>query len=152
MKELFKDLVKKELIFFNYEEMSKDKIISFLSKKICTYYKLDCKRIQDNILAREEAYSSGIGAGIAIPHCRMLDIDKICMGVMISKVPLDFKALDNAPVQLIMLFASPLKSAQLHLSFLHFVTGLAQPEIFQKLVETDNAKAFVSLWEQICKK
>lgn len=59
------------------------------------------------ILRREELGSTGIGRGIAIPHCRSLLVKDptICIGI--TKRGIDFEALDGEPVHLLFLVVAP---------------------------------------------
>lgn len=64
---------------------------------------------------REALISTGIGSGVAIPHTFSDGIDKVVAIFGRSKEGINFQALDNAPVHLIILFIVPSKDYQLHL-------------------------------------
>lgn len=59
--------------------------------------------IYEQLLAREEEQSTGIGAGIAFPHVRLSPISKLHIVIGCSKEGIDFKALDKKPVHFIIL-------------------------------------------------
>lgn len=65
--------------------------------------------------AREDQVSTGIGAGMAIPHVFADGIDEVVAIFGRSKAGLDFEALDNQPVHFIILFIVPHKDYHLHL-------------------------------------
>src|ERR1700704_3013188 len=74
---------------------------------------------RDSILAslkqREETMSTGIGFGIAIPHCSSDRIDDVVAAFGRSTTGIEFDALDNAPVKFVVLFIVPKNQFQTHL-------------------------------------
>ena len=74
---------------------------------------------RDPILAslkqREETMSTGIGFGIAIPHCSSDRIDEVVAAFGRSTTGIEFDALDNAPVKFVVLFIVPKNQFQTHL-------------------------------------
>ena len=79
---------------------------------------LPTKEIFDHLLAREKLGSTGLGDGIAIPHCR---IDQLAapIGILITlDHPLAFDAPDDKPVDLIFALLVPQEANQQHLDML----------------------------------
>src|SRR5204862_311286 len=74
---------------------------------------------RDSILAslkqREETMSTGIGFGIAIPHCSSDRLDDVVAAFGRSTGGIEFDALDNAPVKFVVLFIVPKNQFQTHL-------------------------------------
>src|SRR5205085_1369609 len=74
---------------------------------------------RDSVLAslkqREETMSTGIGFGIAIPHCSSDQIDDVVAAFGRSSSGIEFDALDNAPVKFVVLFIVPKNQFQTHL-------------------------------------
>lgn len=74
---------------------------------------------RDSILAslkqREETMSTGIGFGIAIPHCSSDRIENVVAAFGRSTNGIEFDALDNAPVKFVVLFIVPKNQFQTHL-------------------------------------
>ena len=74
---------------------------------------------RDNVLGslkqREETMSTGIGFGIAIPHCSSDRIDNVVAAFGRSSSGIEFDALDNAPVKFVVLFIVPKNQFQTHL-------------------------------------
>ncbi|MEO0093713.1 MAG: PTS sugar transporter subunit IIA [candidate division WOR-3 bacterium] len=67
----------------------------------------DAELIYDTLLKREELGSTGIGKGIAIPHCRSLLIDKLEVAVGWSAKGVDFDSIDKKPAHLFFLIVAP---------------------------------------------
>jgi mannitol/fructose-specific phosphotransferase system IIA component (Ntr-type) len=74
---------------------------------------------RDSILAslkqREETMSTGIGFGIAIPHCSSDRLEDVVAAFGRSSKGIEFDALDNAPVKFVVLFIVPKNQFQTHL-------------------------------------
>lgn len=67
----------------------------------------DADLIATTLLKREELGSTGIGKGIAIPHCRSLVADKLEITVGRTVKPVNFNAIDKKPVSLFFLIIAP---------------------------------------------
>lgn len=67
----------------------------------------DAEETADAVWAREQQRSTGIGEGLAIPHGRCASLKRVVAAVGWAAAPIDFKAPDDKPVQLIVLIVSP---------------------------------------------
>lgn len=84
---------------------------------------------------REAVMSTGIGGGIAIPHVRIPEVKKPVLGVGVAPKGLEFGTLDNKPVHVMVLFATPADSQKEYLTLLaQVMIALRDQELFQKLV------------------
>ncbi len=73
------------------------------------------EEILTSLKAREDQVSTGIGGGVAIPHAFSDDLDEVIAIFGRSDQGIDFQALDQKLVQLIILFIVPRKDYPLHL-------------------------------------
>jgi mannitol/fructose-specific phosphotransferase system IIA component (Ntr-type) len=73
---------------------------------------------------RERELSTGIGAGVAIPHGKTPHIDQLVMAAGIAPAPVDFDALDGQPVQLFFLLVGPESAAGAHVKALARISRL----------------------------
>jgi len=80
-------------------------------------------RIFSGLLNRERLGSTGIGDGVAIPHCRLPDCKQAVALLMTLAEPIDFDAIDNRPVDLLCFLLVPEDGAEEHLQTL---AGLAE--------------------------
>jgi len=87
-----------------------------------------------SLVARERLGSTGIGDGIAIPHCRAPGFKRIhgCL-IKLSK-PVDFDAIDDEPVDLIFALVVPEEKNDEHLATLARVAALLQNESSRQLL------------------
>lgn len=70
------------------------------------------------LLDRERLGCTGLGGGVAIPHCKLRELSGVVLAVASTAVPIDFAAADGVPVDLIFLVASPAEAAAAHLQAL----------------------------------
>lgn len=83
---------------------------------------------------REESVSTGVGSGVAIPHAFSDDLERVIAVFGRSKNGIDFEALDNAPVHLIVLFVVPRKNYHLHLQTLAAIAKMfTNPEVLRQM-------------------
>jgi len=98
-------LLSKERINLQIKSTKKDDIITDLVHQIKKGS--DAELIIHTLLKREELGSTGIGKGIAIPHCRSLAVDKLEIAVGRTAKPVNFNAIDKKPVGLFFLIIAP---------------------------------------------
>jgi PTS system nitrogen regulatory IIA component len=84
---------------------------------------LQDSEIYGSLLTREKLGSTGLGNGIAIPHCRISGCDEAIVALITLDQGIDFDAPDGKPVDLLFLLLVPEEAQQEHLNIL---AGLAQ--------------------------
>ncbi len=97
---LSRDRINLELKSTKKEDVLKDLVYMIKSKT-------DAELIYSTLLKREELGSTGIGKGIAIPHCRSLAVSKLEIAVGRTVKPINFNAIDKKPVVLFFLIIAP---------------------------------------------
>lgn len=103
--------------------------------------KLGAKELFDAFIERERLGSTGIGEGVALPHCRMTGCTKT-IGVLVQlKSGIDFDALDGKDVDLIFALVVPAQSTQEHLNTLSDIANaFYKAEFRDALRKTENAE------------
>lgn len=105
--------------------------------------------ILDEVRKRESSMSTGIGFGIGIPHASTDLIDEAIGAIGRSKDGIDFDALDNQPVTLVVLFLVPKGQFQKHLHTLaNIAKRLHNPEFRKSLEESSDADAMLEIIRQ----
>ena len=99
---------------------------------------------------RENLGSTGIGRGIAIPHCRSLVVNKLRVAFGRKKEGLDFKAIDEKQVNFFFLIvAPPLEVSNQYLPVLGKIAQFSkEPDVPQRLMEISQPKEFLALLEE----
>ncbi len=109
----------------------------------------DRKAILDEVRKRESSMSTGIGFGIGIPHASTDLIDEAIGAIGRSRQGINFDALDNQPVTLVVLFLVPKGQFQKHLHTLaNIAKRLHNPEFRKSLEEAPDAKAMLDIIRQ----
>lgn len=99
---------------------------------------------------RENLGSTGIGRGIAIPHCRALVVNKLRVAFGRKTEGLDFKAIDEKPVHfLFLIVAPPLEVSNQYLPVLGKIAQFSkEPEVPQRLLQITQPREFLALLEE----
>ncbi|MFK7911696.1 MAG: PTS sugar transporter subunit IIA [Akkermansiaceae bacterium] len=96
---------------------------------------------------RERQISTGIGSGVAIPHAFSDSVDKVVAAFARSANGVDFEALDNAPVNFIILFIVPKKEYNMHLQTLAAIAKMFNNcEVRKKLMEAQDATDILDIF------
>ena len=112
----------------------------------------DRDAIIDAVKKRENSMSTGIGFGIGIPHASTDLIDEVVGALGRSVEGIDFEALDNQPVNLVVLFLVPQGQFQKHLHTLANIAKLLHNKEFrQSLEQADDAGAILEIISQPAK-
>ncbi|QGZ29989.1 PTS IIA-like nitrogen regulatory protein PtsN [Stutzerimonas stutzeri] len=85
---------------------------------------LDSQAIFESFIAREKLGSTGFGNGIAIPHCRMPGCTSPLSAVLRLDAPVDFDAIDGAPVDLLFVLLVPEAATDEHLELLRQIASM----------------------------
>lgn len=99
---------------------------------------------------RENLGSTGIGRGIAIPHCRSLVVNSLRLAYGRKPGGVDFKAIDGAPVHnFFLIVAPPLEVSNQYLPVLGKIAQFAKdPEVPERLRTIDRPEEFLQLLEE----
>lgn len=119
---------------------SKKRVLENLAKLFSeTVEDLDEIAVYQQLLNRERLGSTGIGNGIAIPHCRIPDANQTYGACITLKQPVDFHSSDKQAVDLIFAMLVPESAENEHLDTLAaLVEVLQQPELVTTLREAHN--------------
>jgi mannitol/fructose-specific phosphotransferase system IIA component (Ntr-type) len=84
---------------------------------------LDKALVAEDVLAREESMSTGLGNSLAIPHARTKGVDRIRIAVGMKNSGVDFQAPDKAKSRLIILILAPKEMSSDYLAVLSSIAG-----------------------------
>ena len=93
---------------------------------------LDASGIFDSLISRERLGSTGVGYGIAIPHGRIKNCNKITGAFIQLNQGIDFDAIDNQPVDMLFALAVPEESTDEHLQVLALLASMFNDESFRE--------------------
>lgn len=104
------------------------------------------RQIYDLLMERERLGSTGIGAGIAVPHAKLAGLDRLFGVFARLDRPIPFDAIDNEPVDLMFMLLAPPDAGAEHLRALARVSRLLRDRaVCEKLRGSDNPDALYAL-------
>ena len=113
---------------------------------------LDASEIFDSLISRERLGATGVGYGIAIPHGRIKNCQKITGAFIKLKQSVDFNTSDNLPVDILFALIVPEESTDEHLQVLAFLASMFSDKSFrEKLRKSDTPEDTYQLltsWQQ----
>lgn len=140
----------KQLIF-NLTQTTRDETLQELVELISVAGKLQDKdKFFQAITEREKIVSTGIGMGIAIPHAKLRSYDEFFIAIGRLKSPVEWNALDGAPVKLIFMIGGPDDKQTEYLQLLsHLTYAIKDEERRQKLLTLTDPIAIIELFKAI---
>jgi len=99
---------------------------------------------------RENLGSTGIGRGIAVPHCRSVVVDQLRVAYGRHRAGIDFKAVDDRPVHhFFLIVAPPIEISNQYLPVLGKVAQLArEPDVPDRLMALQTPEEFLALLDE----
>ncbi|UVJ43283.1 PTS IIA-like nitrogen regulatory protein PtsN [Pseudomonas sp. LS1212] len=85
---------------------------------------LEMQDVYESLIAREKLGSTGFGNGIAIPHCRLHGCTSPISALLHLDAPVDFDAIDGAPVDLLFVLLVPEAATDAHLELLRQIASM----------------------------
>ena len=130
---MISELLQSSFIDLNFDVADKNAAIDRLSDMLCESGKItDKENFSNAVIEREKLGSTGIGAGIAIPHARTSAVNEVSIAFARSNKGIDFNAIDGDPVNLFFVLAAPTESGSAYLKLLARISRLLR---YQDLID-----------------
>jgi len=143
------NLLNKNNIEVNLSVKNKRQLISGIAELACkspVLKNISCTVLEETLMAREELASTGLGSGVAIPHCRLPGLSTFVVGVAITKKSIDFDAIDNEKVNIFPFVIGPEESPKEHLRVLSGMARLLRnPETRTAMRKASTAEELFNL-------
>jgi len=140
-----RELLTSERTHFQVQGVSKKRLLDQAAQMAAATCKdLSEQQIFDALVARERLGSTGIGEGIAIPHCRLPQCEQ-AFGVLLRLAePIDFDAIDGKPVDLVFALLVPEEATEEHLQVLAMLARNFNEESYRSALRCapDNRQLF----------
>ncbi len=120
---------------------NKKKAFDLAAQLFADRLQLDAGMIADSLFARESLGSTGLGAGVAIPHARIKGLTAPAACLLQLSQPIDFNAPDRAPVSLLVFLLVPEAATGLHLQLLSEVATLLDDDTRRQALKTGDSPA-----------
>lgn len=140
------DLITTESVIASLRTTSKKQTIQDLARRAAEIAGLHERVVFDVLMAREKLGTTGVGNGIAIPHGKLPNLERLYGLFARLDRPIDFQSIDEQPVDLIFLLLAPESASADHLKALARVSRLLRDKtICEKLRGTDTVEALYAL-------
>ncbi len=134
-----KDFISEEGIVFTPSVTSKKAVLEILSDTLAYQdSNLSKSKVLDALLAREKLGSTGLGGGIAIPHCRMQELDSIYVAMLKLEEGVEYEASDDKPVFFLFCLVVPEDANEDHLKLLASLAELLDNEQLRKSIQNSS--------------
>ena len=121
-------------------------LLAELARPVAVTVGLDERVLTAALQAREKLGSTGIGEGVAVPHCKVAGLSTLTASLGRSLAGVDFRALDGRPTHLFVALFAPERGGAEHLQALARVSRLLKrPEFRRAILEAPDAAAIYRL-------
>ena len=118
------DLISSDVVVANLKATSKKQVLHNLARRASKQTGINEREIFDVLMERERLGSTGVGNGIAIPHGKLPELERLHGLFALLEQPVDFQAIDEHPVDLIFLLLAPESAGADHLKALAKISRL----------------------------
>lgn len=138
---MIESIVDKHITFYNAPGSSKKRVLenvaNFIHKKLPH---IDREALFEHLIARERLGSTAIGKGLAIPHCRIGELEKLLLCVVKLEQAIEFEAPDEQHVDLMFVLLVPEQEHEQHLKVLAEIAKLAEIAAFRNQLRTADSR------------
>lgn len=118
-------LVDPRRVFPRIPGTTREEVLVGLSERLAADGAIpDARELAGRLLDRERIGCTGLGNGVAIPHCKLRNLREVVVALATTTLPVDFGAADGRPVDLVVLVASPSDAPAAHLQTLARISRL----------------------------
>lgn len=127
------ELLNEDNILLDVEAKDKYELIDKLIDVVANSGKvLDKEKVRNCVYEREKILSTGVGKGFAVPHGKTDAVTDIVLAFAVTKEPLDYEALDNQPVRLVLLMVGKDSLVSSHIKLLSRISRLMNNDEFRE--------------------
>ena len=143
---LVSKLLKPANVLLDIEAGSKKRLFELAGQAFQASENVSAAEVFESLFSREKLGSTALGHGIAIPHGRIKGLKETACAFVRMKVPIDFDAPDNLPVDLLFILLAPAAASDLHLQILAELAQMfSEKEMRDKLRAAPDAESLSSL-------
>jgi PTS system nitrogen regulatory IIA component len=141
-----RDILAIEAVGCHLRATSKKQLFQEIAARAADAYGLEARTVFEALLERERLGGTGMGRGVAAPHARISDLDRIRGVFMRLEKPIDFDAPDEQPVDLVFALLAPEDAGADHLRALARVSRVLRDNaVVTKLRSCADAQALYAL-------
>lgn len=139
------DILQRPQVLLDVKTRGKEELITLLARFLASSNSLtNTDTIVQRMLEREAQVSTGIGLGIAVPHCRLDGAERLYMVAARTAEGVEYDAIDEQPVRLVFMLVSPTNTVAQHGEILSRLSRvMADSRTREKLLAAQSVEEFV---------
>lgn len=145
----FSELLPESAVLLDLDGRDKWEIIESLSRALVRSEQIDeglFEEVHSGLVARENSMSTGMEAGLAIPHASVERVEKTSVALGVAREGVEFQAIDGGPTHLVMLLVNPSNRTKTHIRTLAEIARLlGDGKLRQALREAPGPAAVLEL-------
>ena len=127
------EMIDEKLVSFAFDAKTKDDVLKGVGKMMYDAGKVnDLNAYMDGIYEREAEFTTGIGNGVAIPHCKRNCVREAAFTLVKLRNSVEWESLDGGPVDYVIMLAAPDTSDNVHLKMLSALAQNLMDDDFRK--------------------
>lgn len=140
------DIIDPRAVLPTLKAQNKKQLLQELSQAMARLVAVDHRVIFETLLRREKLGSTGLGQGIAIPHGRLPNLNRVYGMFARLAAPVDFDSVDGQPVDLVFVLLAPDHAGADHLTALARISRLLRErDTLSKLRGTESAEGLYAI-------
>ncbi len=143
-------LLSENCIVLNLDLSLKSEVIEKMLSIVATQPGvIDIGRLREDVFRREQEMSTGIGKSLALPHAKSGGVSGPVIALATLRNAIDFDSIDEEPVRIVFLLATPEEMLSEHLKLLGRITRLAgRDDVRQKILLASSAAEVIELFRE----
>lgn len=139
-----------ELIFPDLPRCDRSSLLRvFAQRLVDAGVASDVDEVHLRLWEREQLGSTGIGDGVAIPHCKLDRLERVVLAIGLADPGIDFQAADGEPVRLFFCVVSPADQPAAHLQCLAAISKWIKADRHvEKMLRLEDAEAIYRFLEE----
>ena len=138
------DLLRPDAVLLGVSALGKKPLFGLLGTVLAAQTGADARLVAAALADRERLGSTGFGGGVALPHAKLAGLSQVTCAFVRLAQPIDYDAVDAAPVDLVMALLSPAHAGADHLKALARVSRRLRDRAF--LAKLRGAGSRDALW------
>jgi PTS system nitrogen regulatory IIA component len=128
------DILRPDCVIAELSGTTVPSLLAELARPVAASTGLDASVLTAALLAREKLGSTGVGEGVAVPHCKVPGLPALTACLGRSRAGVDYRSIDGRPTHLFVALFAPERGGAEHLQALARVSRLLKRPEFRKAV------------------
>mgnify|MGYP001090889453 CR=1 FL=1 len=143
------EMIDQRLISLNLDVTNKEDAIQKICRMMYDAGKVsDYDQYLNGVKNRETEFATGMGNGIAIPHCKNDCVKEAAFTLVKLKNPVDWGSLDDEPVDYVIMLAAPESSDNVHLKMLsELAVSLMDDNFRESLKDAADVEQIINIFK-----